>query len=183
MAKRPSKSETLTIRLDPKTRFMLEFVSRLRGQTITTVVERAIRDAADRAVLHHQDERGNSYDTTWRDYWSVFEGERALKIAVEDDLHPTFEEDQRLAFAKQFSDFFWSKNGTILTAYIEVLWPKIDEFIDIYERTKTDNYFAAGYAMKEALSAAKLATPDWPKKASSKVAPSHSRDLDEEIPF
>ncbi|RWI60272.1 MAG: hypothetical protein EOQ93_03145 [Mesorhizobium sp.] len=177
MGKRPSKSETLTIRLDPKTRFMLEFVSRLRGQTITTVVERAISEAASRAVVDQEfgTPRG------WRDYWSVSEGERALKMAMEDDLHPTFEEERRLAFCRRFWEFFFvgNKNGDIRTANVEVLWSRIDEFIDLYEKTKSTNYFAAGEAMKTALLSANIAPPDWPKKAPAKP----ERDLDDEIPF
>ncbi|WP_156464925.1 hypothetical protein [Mesorhizobium sp. Root552] len=180
MGKRPSKSETLTIRLDPKTRFMLDFVARLRGQSITTVVERAISDAANRANISTElDYAGNTREIrTWRDFWSVYEGERALKIAQESELHPTFEEERRLAFAKQFDDFFFTKSGDIRTGYVEVLWPRIDEFVEIYEQTKTSNYFAAGEAMKAALTSARVAAPDWPKKV-----PAKSRDLDDEIPF
>lgn len=187
MAKRPAKSETLTIRLDPKTRFMLEFVSRLRGQTITTVVERAIAEAANRAALEVEfDYAGNAKETkTWRDFWSVFEGERALQIAQEAELHPTFEEERRLAFTRQFSDFFFTKSGEIRTGYVEVLWPRIDEFVDLYEQTKTSNYFAAGEAMAAALSAARVEPPVWPPKATPKKneGGGYSRDLDEEIPF
>lgn len=178
MAKRPSKSETLTIRLDPKTRFMLDFVARLRGQSITTVVERAISDAANRATIEDEFSRE---PLTWRDYWSVFEGERALKIAKEPELHPTFEEERRLAFCREFWPFFFSgnRNGDIRTGYVEVLWPRIDEFVELYENTKTTNYFAAGEAMKAALLTANVAPPDWPSKAKAPV----DRSLDDEIPF
>jgi predicted HicB family RNase H-like nuclease len=48
---RRARSETLSLRLDPKLRFAVEFIARLRGQTITTAVERAIKDAADSAVI------------------------------------------------------------------------------------------------------------------------------------
>lgn len=49
--KKAGKSESLTIRLDPKMRFALEFVARLNGQTITKVIERAVTDAADRTKV------------------------------------------------------------------------------------------------------------------------------------
>lgn len=181
MGKRPSKSESLTIRLDPKTRFMLEFVSRLRGQTITTVVERAISAAADGATIDNEFGRE---PFTWRDYWSVYEGERALKIANESEMHPTFEEERTLAFCREFWPFFFigNRNGEINTGYVEVLWSRIDEFVGLYEATKTTNYFAAGEAMKAALLAARVAPPDWPRKAAPASGGS-SRELDDEIPF
>ena len=35
---RGTKTETLSLRLDPKTKFILEFVARINGQTLTTVI-------------------------------------------------------------------------------------------------------------------------------------------------
>ncbi|WP_267550427.1 hypothetical protein [Rhizobium rhizogenes] len=183
MVKKPSKSETLTIRLDPKTRFMLDFVSRLRGQSITTVVERAISEAANGASIQSDDSYGAP--STWRDFWSVTEGERAIKIAREDLLHPTYEEERRLKFAEQFWQFFFtnSNKNNIRLGYIEVLWPRIDEFIKIYDTTKQTDYFAAGEAMQAALSAARLVGPDWPEGSKPKSGGNFSRDLDDDIPF
>ncbi|TBZ07778.1 hypothetical protein [Rhizobium leguminosarum] len=186
MSKKPSKSETLTIRLDPKTRFMLEFVSRLRGQTITTVVERAITEAANRATIEQEYED----DMSWRNFWSVVEGERAINIAKHDALHPSYDEERRLRFAEQFWQFFFysASKDSVRTSYIEVLWPRIDEFIAMYDATKGSDYFAAGKAMKEALLSANLAPPDWPQVAKSKAEePStgnFNRNLDDDdIPF
>lgn len=187
MSKRPAKSETLTIRLDPKTRFMLEFVARLRGQTITTVVERAISDAANRATIEVQevDYSRDGVQTTelsWRDFWSVNDGERALKIARQPDLHPTYDEEKRLAFCRTHWPFFFTggrDDAGMKTGYLEVLWPRIDEFVAMFDSTKSENYFAAGNAMLAALRKANVAAPDWPPKAGNRS----SRDLDEEIPF
>lgn len=186
MAKRPSKSETLTIRLDPKTRFMLEFVSRLRGQTITTVVERAIAEAANRATLEPEyNYRGNPDEPrTWRDFWSVSDGERALKIAAEPELHPTYEEEKRLAFAKAHWPFFYMNPATtqLRSAYVEILWPRIDEFIANHEETKHRDFFLTGKYMAEALVAAKIQPPEWP--AGSKSGIKFPNDEEEsDIPF
>ncbi len=159
MAKRPSKSETLTIRLDPKTRFMLEFVSRLRGQTITTVVERAISSAADEAKIRRAGE-----DVNWRAYWHVNEGVRALRMARAAALHPTYDEERRLRFAEHFWPFFYQDHDllTFNFPYLEVLWPVIDEIIDTHENSKATNYLAAVEEMQTRLKLAKLTPPDWP---------------------
>ena len=89
---RGGKTETLTIRLDPKTRFILEFVSRVKGQQLTTVIERAISEAADKVTVpdfarNHTKEDG-SYFFGWRDVWRVNEGERALLMAGHRELFP-----------------------------------------------------------------------------------------------
>ncbi len=188
MGRKPAKSETLTIRLDPKTRFMLEFMSRLRGQTITTVVERAITDAAGRATIAKEfDYAGNlKAVVSWRDFWSVVEGERALKMAAETEVHPTFDEERRLAFARTHWPFFFlaKDSETIRTGYVEVLWPRIDEFIELFESTKTTNYFQAGEAMAKALTDARVAPPDnWPPKRKRFDDPPAKDNVDDELPF
>lgn len=167
---RKRKSETLTIRLDPKTRFILEFLSRLKGQSITTVVERAIVKAADDETLVDHDD--NIY-LGWKDLWDVSEGVRALKIAARPELFPTYEEEKRLAFCREHWPFFWvtSSLKEFQTQYVDVLWPRIDEYIQIHEEQKTTNFYAAGTAMKEALQIAKLDPPNWPPS------------IDDEIPF
>lgn len=189
MARKPGKSESLTIRLDPKTRFMLEFVARLRGQTITTVVERAISAAADAAKVPQYNQYGNAdSENTWRDYWDVLEGITVLNIARDSELHPTYEEERYLAFAKKHAAFFFAipdKEQGYKPHYIEILWPRIDEFVALDDSTRGTDYFAAGKAMAEAIRAAGVKAPEWPpvekpKAAASSKAPSFD---DSDIPF
>jgi len=181
--KKPGKSESLTIRLDPKTRFQLEFVSRIRGQTITTVIERSILEAADNARI-----RGGDFeqDLTWQSVWDVNEGIRALKIARHSELYPSYEEERRLNFTELHWPFFYTDNkkDVFFTTYIEVLWPRIDEFINIFEKTKLDDYFQAGKEMQACLKAAKIKPPEWPPtEKSSRSNGSRYNDLDDDIPF
>jgi hypothetical protein len=192
MARAP-KSESLTIRLDPKTRFMLEFISRLRGQTITTVVERAIAEAADAAVIHQPGyTEDQAFDETWRSYWDVNEGVRALKIARERDLHPTYDEERRLAFAKRHWPFFYTNEDAVrlMPHYIEILWPRIDEFMETHEAHRTDDFFAAGKAMQQALRDAGVEPPEWPpaakqgrRMASAAPAFKGPSAMDDDLPF
>jgi uncharacterized protein (DUF1778 family) len=187
-ATKSGKSETLTIRLDPKTRFILEYVSKLKGQTITTVVERAIvNSASGETVL----DRETGANLTWQDFWDVSEGVRYLQIASRSDFYPTYEDERRYAFCREHWPFFWSSPRRIvfLNYFVDVLWPRIDEFVAIHDDKKLEDYFAAGKAMQEALRAAKLKAPAWPipdKVSDSKPepkAPTFSRDLDDDIPF
>lgn len=197
MAKETSKtgkSETLTIRLDPKTRFILEYVSKLKGQTITTVVERAIvHSASGETVIDRETGSG----LTWQNFWDVSEGVRYLQMASRSEFYPTYEDDRRYAFCKEHWPFFWAtiRRVTFLNYYVDVLWPRIDEFIAIHDERKQEDYFAAGKAMQEALRVAKLKAPVWPipdKPSPATTAPDNkpapkggafSRDLDDDIPF
>lgn len=162
--KKTSKSETLTIRLDPKSRFMLEFLSRLKGQTITTVVERAIAEAAGREKvtvdsLHHSgvDEK------TWRNFWSVSEAERALNLARLPDVHPTYEEERRLDFATRWWQFFFINSQAVIVdrQLADILWPRIDRFIEIEQENQTTNVLAVGDMMANALREAGIDPPAW----------------------
>lgn len=182
MAKRPSKSESLTIRLDPKTRFMLDFVARLRGQSITTVVERAISAAADAAEVTKD---GNVRN--WRFYWDVNDGIRAIRIARTPNLHPTYEEDKRLRFTEFYWPFFYLDNRrqTLNPTALDVLWPIIDELVALYDEMKTQNIEAPAEVMVARLSAAKIEVPDWQGRLGieKEIPWSRGQELDDTLPF
>lgn len=186
------KSETLTIRLDQKTRFILEYVSRLKGQTITTVVERAIVNSASEDTVPDREFGGN---LNWQDFWDVSEGVRFLKLAARNEFFPTYEDDRTTAFCKEHWPFFWSTSQRrgFLNHYIDVLWPRIEEFIALHDEQKSSDYFAAGRAMQEALSNAKLKAPVWPipdkgpptpdGESGTRTSGRSARELDDDIPF
>jgi hypothetical protein len=161
-SKKLTKSDTLTIRLDPRTRFQLEFLSRLRGQTITTVVERAIAEAANRASIP----REHGDDVRWDDIWHVNDGVRLLLMGRHRELFPTADEEALLDFTRTHWPFFYTTErcNVIVTTYVEVLWPKIQSYLDIFERTKHSDYFHAGIEMRKAIEAAGLNPPVWPPK-------------------
>lgn len=175
-----AKSEALSLRLDPKNRFILEFLSRLRGQTITTVLERAIIDAAESS--NFEDSR-SGLSIHWRSIYSPSEGARALAMAEHDNLYPTYDEDRRLAFAKQHWVFFYKDRSC--TEYnlehLEVIWPRIDEFMEIHDEVKNGGDFhASGYAMRATLENAGMDVPSWPQPGPKQA---FSIDKDDEIPF
>lgn len=182
--KKTPKTESLTIRLDPKTRFILEFVARLRGQPLTTVVERFITDGANQLSLDFNDGR------TWKDFWDVSEGVRALLMANEPALYPTYEEEKRLAFAREHWPFFYVSEAkkTLRRIYIDILWPGIDTFVTLHEQGKTTDYWNAGRLMQNALSTANVVPPEWPVGSGSKGGSNFGarekfEGLDDEIPF
>ncbi len=197
-SKKAQKSEVLSMRVDPKIRFMIEILARYKGQSISTVVERAILEAADHTNLASRQEEE---EVTWRHFWHVNDGIRALKIAGDQSLYPSFEDEYKLAFSKTHWPFFY--NSPLCVYYIEwsvdIIWPRIDEFVDIWSKTKATDYFAAGRAMQRVISAAGVSPPEWPVKKAEKPTVSASTspaskapswepesaklNLDDDIPF
>jgi hypothetical protein len=176
-----AKTETLSLRLDPKTKFMLDFMARVQGQSITTVVERAVHKVASGVSVAPFDED----DKTWSSFWDASEGVRTLNLIADPHYPTNFEEDELLSFAKTHWPFFYiSDRGTSpRRAYIDLLWPKIDDYLRLWRDVRPSNYWAAGEAMKADLEAARVAPPEWPIKANAGPRESFSSDLDDEIPF
>lgn len=191
-ARRPQKTEVLSMRIDPKTRFLLDLVARTRGQSISTVVERAVQEAADNLTIG---DRSGSSGRGWRDFWDVNEGIRFLKLASDPNTYPSFDDEAKLEFTKVHWPFFYQDGKCKIYKRwaVEILWPQIDNFMATWLITKTTDYFAAGKAMRQALSDAGVVAPDWPiKRGESEKPETESRggwdkpksaDLDDDIPF
>ena len=187
--RRGAKTENLSLRLDPKTKFMLEFVSRVKGQNITMVVEHAIREVADASPIgvssYSQDNGPN-----WRDFWDASEGTRVLKLISCRNYPTTFDEDELYEFTRAHGEFFFSDVRATIPkrAYVDILWPRINQYLEIWRNKKASEYWAAGEAMKQDIRAAGLQPPEWPRQPCSeppkapKVANNRAA-LDDEIPF
>lgn len=181
-----SKTETLSLRLDPKTKFMLDFVSRLQGQSITTVVERAIRDKAVKVTVDADYQEESRH---WNYYWHHNEGIRTIKL-ISDPNYPTnYDEDELLGFIKAHNIFFVSNynervfeyNHDYKIEYIDVLWPNMAQYVSAWRDQKHINYWIAGQMMCADIISAQIEPPKWPK--SNEPTNKTPLDLDEEIPF
>jgi hypothetical protein len=173
---RGTKTQTLSLRLDPKTKFTLEFVHRIKGQTLTTIVERAIRESCDQVTIGS--DFGNE-KFNWQNFWDPEDGVRTLKLLACQDYPSTYDEDDLKEFTKTHWEFFYlSKEAkTPRRAFVEILWPKIEDYRRIWREQRDSDYWAAGKAMAADLLAAKVSPPTWPRQSQKKT------DLDDEIPF
>lgn len=177
-----AKTETLSLRLDPKTKFMLDFLARVQGQSITTVVERAVHQVAAGVSVAPFDQS----DRTWATFWDASEGVRTLNLLADANYPTNFEEDELLSFAKTHWPFFYTTERATSPrrAFVDILWPKIDHYLSLWRDQRQSNYWAAGEAMRVDLEAARVAAPEWPIKAQPQPPrESFSADLDDEIPF
>jgi hypothetical protein len=188
--KRGAKTESLSLRIDPKTKFVLEFIVRVTGLRITDVIEKAIREYASATKVGE-----NSYDNSaknWLHYWHPEEGMRTINLLMDEDVPTSFEEDELRAFLKQHPEFFFrdKTNFTGLQeAFITVLWPKIEEYLEHWRHHKAVDRWATGALMLKAIKDADMRGPDWPRVIKSvqpapKKEPSFERnEMDDEIPF
>jgi hypothetical protein len=155
-----SKSETLSLRLDPKAKFILEFVARINGQTLTTVVERAIRASCDQVAIGKDSQKQN-----WQSFWDPDEGVRMLKLLACEHYPSSYDEDDLKRFTEEHWEFFYhsSSYGEPHRAFIQILWPKIEEYRRIWRERRETDYWAAGRAMQADLFSADVEAPKWPR--------------------
>lgn len=173
-----TKSQTLSLRLDPKTRFVLEFLAKLKRQNITTIVEDAIR----RAAADHPVNPFDREPRTWKDYWDVNEGVRTMRMLADPEMPSDYEDDELRDFIAAHIEFFsesyqLSEPDRINVA---VLWPRIEEYLIEWRESKRSNPWAAGRMMVQDLEEAGIAPPEWPRKTKKPPRPS---DPDPDIPF
>lgn len=191
-----AKTQTLSLRLDPKTRFVLEFMAKIRRQSITTVVEDAIRyTAKDTTVGHESDER------TWEAYWDTSDGVRAMLILADRKIPSTFEDDELRSFLKAHIEFFSADFDLDRPDRInvDIIWPRIDEYLTMWLETKRSEPWAAGHQMAYTLQSAGIDAPEWPRAKKEPPEPkradfggggdfgrsggSFDKEIDDEIPF
>ncbi|HEY5744774.1 MAG TPA: hypothetical protein VIU12_01750, partial [Chryseolinea sp.] len=177
---RSRKTETLTVRLDPKTKFSLDFVARVKGQSLTTVVERAIRESCDQV-------RVGDYNDNWQDFWDAEDGVRVLKLLACTEYPSSYDEDELKAFVTAHWEFFYepASGNTPSRTYVEILWPKVEEFRRVWYETRESDYWAAGIAMAAQLKSAKVKPPEWPRPTVQQANNLRVRKpvFPDEIPF
>ena len=79
-----SRSETVTVRLDPKLRYLAELAARLQRRTLSSYIEWAIEGSLDNNVLKADpsDGRGPSIRDEAEALWDVDEADRFAKLAL-----------------------------------------------------------------------------------------------------
>ena len=148
-----TKTDSLTLRIDPRFRFALEVLSRMRGQKLTAVVERTV--LAQAAMLR-------SEGVDWPSLWHPVEAVRMLRLARTPELHPTFEEESRAAFCQTWWPFFYLDRQATSEheARLSCLWPAVDDFVQLFEQTRSTDFFSVARRMTEALTSAGLKGPE-----------------------
>jgi hypothetical protein len=91
-----ARSETVTVRLDPKLRYLAELAARKQRRTISSFIEWAVEDSLKNVTLHEsagQDDRSVSVADESR-LWDIDEAERFARIAIQYPELLTYEEQK-----------------------------------------------------------------------------------------
>lgn len=146
------KTETLTLRLDPKVKFTIDVISRVKRQSITGVVEAAVEALVfDLDVPFH--DGGNtencSVANAVTEVWSTDESERFVNFCYHLPNLLTFEE-QRIWETIKASPVFMEKApakigthwqvegvGRLNREYIRMFWSDLLEHVEENKESRT----------------------------------------------
>ena len=114
---RLSRTETLTIRLDPKLNYLCELAARAQRRTKSSFVESALADRIDTQPLYPRESRGATIGEMAQQLWHVREHERLISLAEHAPHLMSFGEQQIWALIAEHSMFWFGRwrslnNGT-----------------------------------------------------------------------
>lgn len=90
-----SRSETVTVRLDPKLRYLAELAARLHRRTLSSYIEWSIKGALDSEALRSHEGIRDTIGTEAEYLWDVDDADRFAKLALRYPHLLTHEEQVR----------------------------------------------------------------------------------------
>jgi hypothetical protein len=152
--------KSASFRLNAKDRFILDYVAQISGMTITTVVERAIREYSktieDKAP-------------SWKEFWDVSEGVRKISMLSCNEIETSAEDDELLDFVRHHARFFCLEGkeageGVLRkqhldTVRVNVLWPKVEKYLSKWRDTRSTSPNEVGLQMESDLRMANVVPP------------------------
>lgn len=165
-----SRTETVTVRLDPKLRYLAELASRKQRRTLSSFIEWAVQDSLERIWLRESDSTSSIADETNR-LWDVDDADRFAKLALRYPDMLTHDEQVRWKLIQE-NGFLWRGRE------VGSKWAwKVEESSLIFERLREhwDKFIAVAQGDAE-----KSILPAWKTEEPKK---SGFDDFDEDIPF
>ncbi|MEC4747460.1 hypothetical protein [Methylomicrobium sp. Wu6] len=185
-----SRSETVTVRLDPKLRYLAELAARKQRRTLSSFIEWAIEDSLNRVEIYHGSGYNGDPSLTVHDeintLWDVDEADRFCKLAMSYPELLTHEEQRLWKLIKELDmaipgekdEQTWSLllDGKPIYPAVRALWGSLwdcingdlqhKDLLQIMERTIQPLSF-------------------WLKKQPGKgnFSTNNNTDFDDDIPF
>ena len=109
-----SRSEIITVRLDPKLRFAAELAARKQRRTLSSFVEWAIEEAVRNSSVYRIDD---TLGTVWQammQVWDVEEADRLVKLAINFPELLSFDEERLWKLISEHPHFWypdWDHGG------------------------------------------------------------------------
>ncbi len=136
MARKPkgetARSETLAIRLDPRTRYMLELAGRVQHRTLSSVVEWMINNSLKDIPIDEE----KSLAAVQADLWDIDESDRLIKLAFSNYSLLSFDEQKIWKVIREHG-YFWkgSYDRYVEGGVYEWVW-KIKPSTIYYDRVR-----------------------------------------------
>jgi len=128
-----SRSETVTVRLDPKLRYLAELAARKHRRTLSSYIEWAIEESLGKVVL--ADEGEQCKQTVLKEsstLWDVDEADRFAKLALNYPDLLTHEEQVLWKIILEV-DRFWDgtqrSEKTLDFKYLRSLWGSVEKYL------------------------------------------------------
>lgn len=177
-----TRSETVTVRLDPKRRYLADLAARKQRRTLSSYIEWAIEDSLQRTYLYTNDHTSLADESP--DLWDVDEADRFAKLALRHPELLTHEEQVRWKLVKE--------NGSLWRGYFggeHTTWTwDVNENKLIFEELRK-HWSAFCEAAENGTGQARL--PNWPRSMLDHMyVPINERpsnagfdDMDDDIPY
>jgi hypothetical protein len=168
------RSETVTVRLDAKLRYLAELAARKQRRTVSSFIEWTIEETLKSIYLSdYEGDDAVSLAQEANELWDVDEPDRLVKLALRRPAMLTHEEQIIWKLIKE-NGFFW--RGNYNTG--EWAW-KIQESSFKFERLREHWVTFRAVARGEI---DKIMLPKWAKQKPTATGESRP-DLDDEIPY
>lgn len=168
-----ARSETVTVRLDPKLRYLADLAARKQRRTLSSYIEWVIEDSLDRTYLNSS--HNNSLAAETGALWDVDEADRFVKLALHHPDLLTHEEQVRWKLIRE-NGFLW--RGRYVGSASEWTWTVKEESL-IFDRLR--EHWAD--FCKAAETGEKIGLPTWVVKSPPANASPSVFDVDDDIPF
>ena len=176
-----ARSETVTVRLDPKLRYLAELAALKQRRTVSSFIEWAIEDSLSRVYLQ-EGGYGNDSATSVADVsaklWDVDDADRFAKLAMTYPDLLTHDEQKRWKLIRE-NGYVW--RGQYAKVGGKWTW-RVEEDSLCFDRLRARWDDFCNVARGEA---ARAILPTWPetKPVPSTAAKSGFEDMDDDIPF
>lgn len=202
-----TRTETVTVRLDPKLRYLAELAARKQRRTLSSYIEWAIEDSLKSVTLYQGGEYDGDYPKTVGDevgrLWDVDQAERFVRLAIaypelmtheEQEIWKLLQDSQVLQPAQS------RRNGRVtwdiavledqVFADVRLYWPSL---MTAYEDAKLDaQHVAIEWVKQTRAKVIEDRTPpprspppgrSAPPSRTAPPKPSPFADVDDDIPF
>ena len=169
-----SRSETVTVRLDPKLRYLAELAARKQRRTLSSFIEWAIADTLNRVILQSDGPGSASVADAASRLWDVDEADRFVRLA--------FDYPDLLTHDEQILWKFIKENGLLWKGrYTEEKWTwQVEErnLVIGHLREHWDSFVEVSQGKKN-----KDVLPRWIDRKPSPASADDDFVPDEDVPF